>query len=214
MNSMHDEFWTHDIFLFDGVFRDIRNTTRPVRGKIHVSEEPYRLKEYERDIRPLDTLRGTCTSILLHPYVFEPILTFAVGLYPKPKQYADKGEAIGETLGGPKQEGVREVQIGTSQAWYYHQDKTIELWECFIDSRFRVHPLATDPQMRKLWQGFETWLRQRFPQATRIVTPFNDPIAHSIEEYQAFLRSLGYTSVAKSAFGKLIVRGELPHKGG
>jgi hypothetical protein len=122
--------------------------------------------------------------------------------YKKPKQYADLGEAIGETLGGPKQEGVRDVQIGNAQAWYYHQDKIIEIWECFLDSMFRTHPLVRDSHMQKLWQGLEQWLVKQFPQATRIVTPFNDPIAHSIEEYQEFLRSFGYESVAKAAFGK------------
>ncbi len=45
-------------------------------------------------------------------------------------------------------------------------------------------------------------LVKQFPQAIRLVTPFNDPIAHSIEEYQTFLRALGYKPVAKAAFGK------------
>jgi hypothetical protein len=198
-----DDFWTYDIALFAGVFSYYRNTPRPVRGKIHASEESYELMgRSEQDIRPIPTRRGTRTYVMLHPYVFEPILTLTVGLYKKPKQYADMGEAIGETVGQPKQEGVREVQIGSSQAWYYHQDKIIEIWECFLDSRFRKHPLVDDPHMHRLWQGFERWLVKQFPEATRIVTPFNDPIAHSLEEYQEFLRSLGYESVAKAAFGK------------
>jgi hypothetical protein len=140
----------------------------------------------------------------MHPYVLEPILTFTVGLYTTPKHYADQGEAIGETLSGPKQEGVRDVQIGSAQVWYYHQDKTIEIWECFLDSSFRTHPFVADPHMQQLWKGFEQWLQEQFPEATRIVTPFQDPIARTIEEYQTFLRSLGYTSVAKAAFGKKI----------
>jgi len=199
---MIDDFWTHDIFLFSGTFSRYRNKPRPVWGKLHTSEEPYRLNAFEQDIRPIETRKGTRTYIMLHPYVLEPILTFTVGLYKKPKQYADQDEAIGETLGGPKQEGVRDVQIGGSQAWYYHEDKTIELWECFLDSPFQTHPIIADPHMQQLWQAFEAWLCKQFPEATRIVTPFHDPIAHSIEEYQAFLRSLGYEPVAKAAFGK------------
>ena len=58
--------------------------------------------------------------------------------------------------------------------------------------------------MPKLWQAFEHWLYKQFPEATRVVTPFNDPIAKTIEEYQTFLCSLGYTPIAKSAFGKEI----------
>ncbi len=200
--AMQDDFWTHDTPLFDGVFSYYRNQPRPVRGKIHVSDEPYRLDKHETDIRPLATLKGTRTYVMLHPYVFEPILTLTVGLYKKPRQVADMGEAIGETLGTPKQEGVREVQIGNAQAWYYHQDKILEVWECFLWEGFRSHPLVDDPHMKKLWQGLEAWLSKQFPEATQIVTPFHDPIAHSIEEYQTFLRSLGYESVARSAFGK------------
>jgi hypothetical protein len=201
--SVIDDFWTHDIKLFNGRFAFYHDELRPVRGKIHTSEEPYDLMgKSEQDIRPIPTRRGTRTYIMLHPYVFEPILTFTVGLYQKPKSYADLGEAIGETVGKPKQEGVRDVQIGSVQAWYYHEARTLEIWECFLDSRFRKHPLVDDPQMRKLWQGVEQWLGEHFPEATRIVTPFNDPIAHSIEEYQTFLNSLGYEPVAKAAFGK------------
>src|SRR5439155_13871978 len=97
---MIDDFWTHDIFLFSGTFARYRNKPRPVRGNIHVSEEPYRLEEFEQDIRPIPTLKGTRTYVMLHPYVFEPILTMTVGLYNKPKQHADAGEAIGKTIGG------------------------------------------------------------------------------------------------------------------
>jgi hypothetical protein len=60
--------------------------------------------------------------------------------------------------------------------------------------------------MRKLWQSVESWLLQQFPKATSIITPFNDPIAHSIEEYQTFLHSLDYESVAQAAFGKKLSR--------
>jgi hypothetical protein len=35
-----------------------------------------------------------------------------------------------------------------------------------------------------------------------LATPFNDRIAESIEEYQSFLKSLGYAPFAEAAFGK------------
>jgi hypothetical protein len=37
-----------------------------------------------------------------------------------------------------------------------------------------------------------------------VATPFNDPIAESIEEYQLFLKKLGYSPIAQGAFGKKI----------
>jgi hypothetical protein len=56
--------------------------------------------------------------------------------------------------------------------------------------------------MQNLWKGFERWLLRQFPQATTLATPFNDPIAESIDEYQAFLKALGYSPIAEAAFGK------------
>lgn len=189
---------------FRGAFATIETSPRPVRGKIHVSEEPYKLDDFERDIRPMDTRKGTRIFIMMHPYVLEPILTLRVGLYDKPKPYADQDAAIGESLGKIQQEGVKDRQIGSAQAWYYHQDKTIEIWECFLESTFRSHPCVDDLHMQRLWKGFEQWLQEQFPEATRIVTPFNDPIAETIEEYQTFLRSLNYQPIVKAAFGKNI----------
>ena len=115
--------------------------------------------------------------------------------------YADAGTILGKTINS-RVEGVRHHDIGNAQAWYYPEDKTICLWECFFDAGIRQHPFAEDVQMNKLWTGFEDWLKKQFPEATRIVTPFNDPIAHSIEEYQTFLRTLGYETLAQAAFGK------------
>ena len=120
-----------------------------------------------------------------------------------PKTYHDQESAIGEVV-GTQHEGFRAVQLGNAQAWYYHQDKTIVLWECFFDGRFRRRPLAEDTNMQSLWQSFEHWLLQQFPEAQMVATPFNDPIAETIEEYQAFLASLGYSAIAQAAFGKSI----------
>jgi hypothetical protein len=140
---------------------------------------------------------------MMHPYVLEPKLTLTVGLYSKPKQYADQDSPIGEVIGS-NHEGLREVQVGNAQAWYYHTDKTIVLWECFFDDRFRKHLLPEDANMQKLWQSFEHWLTKQFPKASTLATPFNDPIAESIKEYQGFLKSLGYSPLAKAAYGKKV----------
>jgi hypothetical protein len=58
--------------------------------------------------------------------------------------------------------------------------------------------------MQNLWELFEHWLIKQFPKAQKLATPFNDPIAQSIEEYQAFLKTLGYSPIAQAAFGKKI----------
>jgi len=171
-----------------------------VWGRFHTKEEDYFGAASE--IVPLKHKKGICTYIMMQPYVLEPILTMTVGLYNKPKHYADQDTAISKTIGQPQQEGFRERQVGNAQAWYYHTDKTLVLWECFFFEGFRRHSLSEDTTMHKLWKGFEHWLIKQFPQAVTLATPFNDPIAQTIEEYQAFLKTLGYAPIAEAAFGK------------
>ena len=40
--------------------------------------------------------------------------------------------------------------------------------------------------------------------ASTLATPFHDPITESIDEYQAFLKALGYSPLAKAAYGKKV----------
>ncbi len=201
----NDDSWTHDTPLFVGKFPYYRNDPRMVQARLHISDEKFRYEKHEiipLNMKPGDT--GKRTYVMMHPYILEPELFMTVGLYPKPKHYADQDEAVGEVL-STQAKGMRQHQIGNAQAWYYPQDRVIVLWECFLDAHMRnVKSLAEDMYMQKLWRSFEKWLANQFPEATRIATPFNDPIANSIEEYQTFLRSLGYTPIAQAAFGKTL----------
>ncbi len=199
-----DDYWTHDTPLFIGTFRYSRNNPRMVQGRVHVSEEHFSNSSVN-EIIPLSTKKGTRQYINMQPYILEPEVFMTVGMYPKPKQYADQDEAIGEVI-STQVKGMRQHQIGNAQAWYYPQDKLIVLWECYLYKDMRNKPLSEDEHMQNLWHGFEQWLYKQFPEATRIATPFNDPIAKSIEEYQTFLRSLGYEPIAQAAFGKKITR--------
>jgi hypothetical protein len=198
-----DDYWTHDIPLFVGTFPYYRNDPRMVQGRIHVSEEKFRYDR--REIIPLTMKPGTAgkrSYVMMQPYVLEPQVFMTMGMYPKPKQYADQDEAIGEVL-STQVKDMQQHQIGNAQAWYYPQEKLIVIWECFLYAHQRnVKSLTEDMHMPKLWSSFEQWLMKQFPEATRIATPFNDPIAKTIEEYQTFLRSLGYEPIAQAAFGK------------
>jgi hypothetical protein len=204
----HDDFWTHDAPLFVALFPSYRNEPRMVQARFHASDETFWYDEHE--IIPLQMKPGTKgkrTYVMMHPYIMEPQVFMTVGMYPKPKRYADQDEAIGEVL-STNVKGMRQQQIGSAQAWYYPQEKKIVLWECFLDVGMRIAPsLPEDQHMRALWSNFEHWLIQQFPQATHIATPFNDPIAKSIEEYQTFLHLLGYEQIAQATFGKEVGRG-------
>jgi hypothetical protein len=197
-----DDFWTEHKPFFTMQFDSYYTKPQKVWGKFHTSEERYFGTASE--IIPLEHKKGNKTYIMMHPYVLEPKLTLNVGLYSKPKQYADQEDVIGKTIGAPQHEGFREAQLGNAQAWYYHEDETIVLWECFFEDRFRKHTLPQDTNMQNLWKSFEHWLIKQFPNAKTLATPFNDPIAESIEEYQAFLKSLGYSPIDQAAFGKKI----------
>jgi hypothetical protein len=202
-SQLIDDFWTHDPPLFDGIFRYYsrdKSTPVPVRAKIHAADEKY--YDGSIEIVRISPRSGTRTYVMLHPYVFEPVITLTVGLYDKPKRYVDQEAAIGETVGA-RQEGVRDVQIGNAQAWLYHETKTLILWECFLESFVRDAPLLNDPNMRDLWIKFEDWLLKQFPQTVTIATPFSDPLFPT-KAYQKFLRSLGYEQGDKAAFTKLV----------
>ena len=196
-----DDFWTERTPLFTAQFPTYYTEPHKVWGRFHTSVEQY--TDSKKEIIPIKEKKGKRTYVMMQPYVHEPNLTFTIGLYDKPKQYADQDSSIGEVIGS-KREGFKEVKVGNAQAWYYPADKTIVLWECFFNERFMKHPLPTDANMQNLWKGFEHWLIKKFPKAQTVATPFNDPIAESIEEYQLFLKKLGYSPIAQGAFGKKI----------
>jgi hypothetical protein len=197
-----DDYWTHDTPLFTGRFPYYRNEPRMVQGKIHLSKEQIYTRIVS-EIVPLKSEKGVRNYVNLHPYVLEPQIVINIGMYPQPKQFADQESAIGQVLSS-KVNGVRQREIGNAQAWYYPRDKVIVLWECFLHSSMRNKPLLEDENMQQLWKCFERWLIKKFPKAKTLATPFNDPIAESTEEYQAFLKSLGYSPIAQAAFGKKI----------
>ena len=202
IDTVEDEFWTERLPFFTAQFPTYYREPQQVHGRIHASDERY--FDGSHEITPLNHRHGQRTYVMMHPYVLEPKLTLTIGLYNQPKHYADQESPIGETIGTPQVVGFREAQVGRAQAWYYPTDKMIVLWECFFDSRFHIHPFATDTNMQQLWQSFERYLVQKFPTAETLATPFNDPIAESIDEYHAFLKSLGYSPLVQGAFGKRI----------
>src|SRR5947209_7226577 len=106
--DQQDEFWTHRQKLFTGTFRSFHNKPQPVYGRFHVSEERYLDKHDE--IIPLSQASGTRTYVMFQPYVLVPNMTLTVGLYPKPKQFADMEPSIGEVLSSEMKDW-REEQI-------------------------------------------------------------------------------------------------------
>jgi hypothetical protein len=203
--EQQEGFWKHRQELFAGTFRYFRNQPKTVYGRFHVSEESY----FDRhdEIIPLSQASGTRTYVMFHPFVLVPNMTFTVGLYPKPKQYADMEPSIGEVLSSELKDW-REEQLGSGQAWYYPTDRILVLWECLLYDFFRVEQLGRDENMCALWRSVEQWLLRQLPDTQQIVTPWSDP-AFETPAYQAFLRGLGYhKGRSHPAFGKPVNKRE------
>jgi hypothetical protein len=203
-------YYTLDTLLFSGKLQAIdggKNLVE-VRGKAHLSDEQYRLRNEEKIRRPIPTVAGERNYIHMKPYVLIPDLLLTVELYSHPRNYADLASVIGKVQSRHEAPHKREIEIGQMQAWHYPQDKIVEIWECFLTSRFRDNPLLRDENMKRLWIGVEHFLRELFPLANQIVTPWHDPEFDS-NEYEHFLQTRGFIPVAKAAYGKA-VHGESP----
>ena len=146
-------YWTLDTSLFEGRFTYFSRDLQPVqvRGKIHVAQESYSLRPAERDIEPIQTLKGTRTYFHMKPFVLVPDIVLTIGLYPTPSATG----AIGEVLKSQERKH-NEVEIGQAQAWYYPMDRTIVLWECLLHHFVQERPLLEDSNMADLPTGCAT----------------------------------------------------------
>lgn len=91
-STVEDDFWTEHIKLFTAQFPTYYTKPQIVHGRFHTSEESYFAVQHE--IIPLSEKKGKRTYVMMQPYVLESKLTLTVGLYPKPKKYADQDEVI------------------------------------------------------------------------------------------------------------------------
>src|SRR5688500_4491513 len=105
--SPEDDYWTKRVQLFTAQFPTYYTKPQKVWGRFHISEEKFSASKHE--IIPIKERAGTRTYVLIQPYVLEPILTITVGLFAKPKRYADQDSPVGKTIGQPRQEGFREA---------------------------------------------------------------------------------------------------------
>src|SRR5260221_3424886 len=197
-------YWMFDTSLFHAPIGYFDRGLLPVavRGKIHTSQERYSRSKAEREIIPIQTLSGTHTYIHMKPYVQVPQITLTVGFFDKPKQYADMPPADGKVLSS-QETGINEIEIGNAQGYYYHPDKTLVIWECYLFSHFyeQQRPDPEDPNQASLWVSFEKFLLHQFPAAKKIATPWHDPLFEDTA-YEAFLQFMGYEKIAQAAYGK------------
>ena len=71
---------------------------RDVRGKAHLSEEPYSHDSFDPEIVPITTRKGTRTYVMLHPYMLDPIMQLTILLSPYPQPNGAMGMLFGSSL--------------------------------------------------------------------------------------------------------------------
>jgi len=112
-----NSIWPFTKHLFTASFDSFDRGRIPVdvRARYSVETKPYTRRERDTEIVRLKHLKGMQIYYHIQPYILTPRITFTVGLYDNPKEYADQEPSIGHVIGSQK-EGYDETAIGTSQA--------------------------------------------------------------------------------------------------
>jgi hypothetical protein len=189
-----EPYWQADVAIGEGRF--FRGETYTIRMRLHTATER---ASRRHEIVPLSDAVRERVYVHGKPYLLMPDITLTVGLSQQP----EPSGAIG-TVSGSEWMGMRHEEIGQAQAWYYPSDQLLLLWECFPEGRYRrSNDPYRDPVLSTLWHGFEAWLIDRFPEARRLVTTWEDLYDRPL--WQQFLEGQGYTPRAPAAFAKDLV---------
>jgi hypothetical protein len=186
-------YWQTDLAIGEATFHGEQSS---LRLRLRHATEPF--QQRFAGLLPLSEMHGTRQYFHARPYMLEPDFRLTVGVYPTPEPYG----AIGEVTES-RWEGMRHVDIGEAQAWYYPADRLIVLWECYLFDRYRQPDPMQDKALSTLWDGFEETLLSRVPEARHLVTTWEDTYARP--EWQFFMQRRGYQPFTPSLFAKEIV---------
>lgn len=192
-----EPYWQTDLAIGEGHFyRD----TYTLRLKLHQSSERISWRE---ELFPLSAAqKRDRRRSYFHgkPYILLPDYTVTVATYPEPRPSGAIGEVVGSDW-----EGMQHEDVGNAQAWYYPIDRTLILWECFLEERFRQADPREDGTLKGVWTGFERTTLERCRGAQRIYTTWEDIYAR--DAWAQFLEQQGYRPVAPAAFIKEVASG-------
>ena len=166
-----------------------------IRLKYNRSEEEYRFRE--ELLFPLTSRSDRRIYFGAKPYILIPNITLTfVSIPPK----ADSN-AIGRVIDSDVRQ-LQALEIGTAQAWCYPTEKSLVLWECYLQQRYQQQDLFTDSLAATVWQGFEQELLklEELRRAERIYTTYEDIYERPV--WEQFLQAQGYRKVEKVAFLK------------
>ncbi len=189
-----DPYYQHDELIGHAV---IEGQMRALSLRTHVASEPY---QQPQELFPLRRESGTRIYVHAKPSILLPDVRVTVGLSPSPSAHGAIGQVESTFV-----KGFRPLEVGKVQAWYYPAEKTVVLWECFVDRHYRAgdDPLADETHVI-LWQGVEQSLVRRFPDTERLMTTWED--LYDRPRWQRFLEAQGYRLVDRAAFIKEVAK--------
>lgn len=190
-----DPYWQHDVAIEMPPSYDLTGGFG-FRFKIHESTE-----RYGRSHEGLVQLTGPGTRSYFHgkPYQLIADHHLTVDLFAVPRPTGEIG-----TVEEARWEGFRHQDLGNAQGWYYPENRTLVLWECFLEERYRGGPPYEDTLHLVIWQAWERYLVEHAPGVERIVTTWED--LYDRETWQLFLEGQGYRQVAPASFAKSVIR--------
>lgn len=190
-------FWHRDEPIGEGRFYDEQAI---IRLKAHISQEHYHRSE-GAEIVPIQERSGTRIYVMARPYILEPDYRISIGLYQQPTQEGPIGEVTSADW-----VGMRQREVGQAQAWLYPQERTLVLWECFLEDWYRKEDPRTDENLKAIWLGFERFLLRHLPrQVDRIATTSWEPMYDQDgQAWPDFLEAIGYHRVGLRAYSKVV----------
>ena len=189
-----DPYWQHDVAI--GVPASFDETrTDGIRFKIHQASERFGRAE-GRELFPLTPDHGLRTYFHGKPYQRLANYEVTVDLSPAPSPSGEIG-----VVQSCRWNGFRHRDLGNAQGWYYPASRTLVLWECFLEERYRGGPPTHDTLHRIVWQGWERFLIDHSPGVERIVTTWED--IYDRESWREFLKAQGYRPAAPATFLKV-----------
>jgi len=183
-----DPYWTEDLELGLAEFDD-----EPFGVRLRVASQ----REHYWESRELVSVARHGERLYVHEqaYILWPVITLTAGMLA-----IETGGVLGVVLESDYT-GVRPVEVGDCQGWYYPEDGVAVFWECLVGDRYRAADPSEDRVLALLWEGFERLLLEHSPGAVRIVTPSWEPV-YDPPAWHQFLEGRGYSPVAERAWGK------------
>jgi hypothetical protein len=185
-------YWQTDVGLGEGHFY---GEAYDVRVRLHRSQERYFGQE---ELVALGSRSDDRVYFNAQAYILEPRIALTIDAYAA----AAPSGAIGE-VESAEWEGMAHRQIGSAQAWYYQADRTLVLWECYLEEWCRQQDPTTDGNLQRLWNGFERLLLAQIGGARRIATPSWEDI-YDLRSWRRFLELQGYQRLGQRSYLKEI----------